>query len=94
MNPAKKAQLLAKYKEEYKKIFGLHTFNLDVELEIVGGKLYVFASELNCLRLYHYFNGKGRAEWSENLKTFFYTPDTYLSEELKGTVWFDEEKAL
>ena len=46
-----------------------------VTAEFVGGSLYIFGSEIACLRLsIHYrHHPKARAEYSENLKTWFFT---------------------
>ncbi len=42
-----------------------------IEATEINAPIYAFGSELACLRLF-YKLGRGRAEWSENLNTFYY----------------------
>jgi hypothetical protein len=44
-----------------------------VEVNDIGGTLYAFGSELAVLRLYHKFRGHGKADYSTNRKTWYYT---------------------
>lgn len=45
-----------------------------VKVELIGGTLYAFGSELACLRLEHHMR-VGRAMWSENLQSWTYTTE-------------------
>jgi hypothetical protein len=50
-----------------------------VTVEQIKGTLYVFCSELGALRLFHKMPTKGRAAYSENLKTWFFSLDLSMS---------------
>jgi hypothetical protein len=55
---------------EYKEIAG------DVvEVEFIGDAMYVFSSEIGCLRLYKKFNGCGNVKFSINRNTWFYVKE-------------------
>lgn len=45
-----------------------------ITIEQIGGVIYAFGSELACLRIEHTMR-KGRAVYSENLKTWTYTTE-------------------
>ena len=47
----------------------------DIKIEQIGSAIYGFGSELAVLRLYRKFNGCGRAEYSKNLATWFFTTE-------------------
>lgn len=47
-----------------------------ITVELVGGTLYAFGSELAMLRLYRQFCGHGRVGFSANLETWYFTPET------------------
>ena len=49
----------------------------DVACMTIGGTLYVFGSELACLRLFHKYRNtsSARVEYSENMKSWFYAHD-------------------
>lgn len=55
-----------------------------VQVSQIKGTLYVYGSELACLRIFAVYNGKGngalankntRVKYSENLKTWFFSLD-------------------
>ena len=46
-----------------------------VNVEVVCGVMYAFGSELACLRIYKAFLGKGRVEYSKNLKSWFFSDE-------------------
>jgi hypothetical protein len=50
-----------------------------VRVEQIGGAVYGFTSELGALRLYHKFRGAGRAGYSENLKTWYFSVELKFS---------------
>ena len=44
---------------------------MPVDVRELGGAIYGFTEELGALRLYKVYNGKHRAGYSENLKTWY-----------------------
>jgi hypothetical protein len=47
-----------------------------IEVEQICGSIYIYGSELACLRMYHKASNKSaRAGYSENLKTWYFTFD-------------------
>lgn len=50
-----------------------------VKVEVISGTPYGFCSELGALRLFHKYqivDGRAKAAWSENLKTWFFRLET------------------
>jgi hypothetical protein len=51
-----------------------------ITCEFIKGTIYAYGSELACLRLEHKMP-KGRANYSQNLSTWYYALDTMLQAE-------------
>ena len=60
-------ELIARVTRDYKGIC-----KEEVKVEFIAGAMYVFGSELACLRL-HYKMQNGRVGWSANLNTWYYS---------------------
>lgn len=47
-----------------------------IRVEAIGGAIYGFGSELATLRILRKYEGKGRANYSENMKSFYFVLET------------------
>lgn len=50
-----------------------------IQIEVFGGTLYAFCSELGALRLFHKMSSKGRVGFSQNLESWYFSLDLHYS---------------
>ena len=68
----KTANLTERQIQDMKKVF-TNIAKEEINLEITDDTFYVYGSELATLRLFKQYKEKATAEYSENLKTYFFT---------------------